>query len=431
MTTPERKEPHPNDYEDDEEFCFEDEEESDEKNSEEYPKNTWKVLIVDDEIEVHRITQRVLRNFEFEDKGLTLLSAYSAKESAEILQSHPDIAMILLDVVMEEKEAGLKFVELVRNEFKNNLVRIVLRTGQPGQAPEKEVIVKYDINDYQQKSELTSQRLFTVMVSTLRSFRDLTVKLHLETENMRLNTELNITRKLQKMVLPTEKELHDINELDISGFMEPAEEVAGDYYDVLKDNEHIKIGIGDVTGHGLESGILMLMVQTAVRTLLACQVDEPEKFLNILNRTIYDNVQRMNLDKNLTLSLLDYQEGNLHLTGQHEEVLVVRQGGKVERINTIDLGFIVGLKADIAPFVSHTNIQLKTGDGIVLYTDGITEAHNPKMELYGVECLCEVVSQNWRLTAKEIQQAIVADVKQFIGTQKVYDDITLLVLKQK
>ncbi|MDM8561195.1 SpoIIE family protein phosphatase [Candidatus Parabeggiatoa sp. HSG14] len=431
MTTPERKEPHPNDHEDDEEFCFEDEEESNEKDSEEHPKNTWEVLIVDDEVEVHRITQRVLRNFEFEGKELTLFSAYSAKEAVKILRSHPDIAMILLDVVMEEEDAGLKFVELVRNEFKNNLVRIVLRTGQPGQAPEKEVIVKYDINDYQQKSELTSQRLFTVMVSTLRSFRDLTVKLYLETENMRLNTELDITRKLQKMVLPTDKELHDINELDISGFMEPAEEVAGDYYDVLKDNGQVKIGIGDVTGHGLESGVLMLMVQTAVRTLLACQIDEPERFMNILNRTIYDNVQRMNLDKNLTLSLLDYQEGNLHLTGQHEEVLVVRQGGKVERINTIDLGFIVGLKADIAPFVSHTNIQLKTGDGIVLYTDGITEARNVDKKFYGVERLCDVISRHWHLTAHEIQQAVIEDVRQFIDTQKVLDDITLLVLKQK
>ncbi len=157
----------------DDELCFADE---DPAVLEEHSKDTWKVMIVDDEAEVHRITERVLRNFDFEGKKLTLFSAYSAKEAAEILRANPDIATILLDVVMEEEDAGLKFVELVRKGFKNSLVRIILRTGQPGQAPEREVIVKYEINDYQQKSEMTSLRLFTVMVSTLRSFRDLSTK---------------------------------------------------------------------------------------------------------------------------------------------------------------------------------------------------------------------------------------------------------------
>ena len=84
----------------------------------------------------------------------------------------------------------------------------------------------------------------------------------------------------------------------------------GDYYDVLVENGQVKIGIGDVTGHDLESGVLMLMVQTTVQALLLACIDNPEKFLNIINRTIYKNVQRMETDKNLTLSLLDYQEGH-------------------------------------------------------------------------------------------------------------------------
>ncbi|MEK8020052.1 MAG: SpoIIE family protein phosphatase, partial [Candidatus Parabeggiatoa sp.] len=169
----------------------------------------------------------------------------------------------------------------------------------------------------------------------------------------------------------------------------------------------------------------------AVQSLLESGIKDSENFLKILNRVIYNSVHRMQLDKNLTLSLLDYHEGVLQLTGQHEDVLVVRQGGKIERVNTMDLGFMLGVIPNIAHILSHLEFQLQPGDGIVLYTDGITEARNPKMELYEIERLCNVVSQSWHLTAQEIQQAVVADVKQYIDTQEVFDDITLLVLKQK
>jgi serine phosphatase RsbU (regulator of sigma subunit) len=282
-------------------------------------------------------------------------------------------------------------------------------------------------------------------VTTHLHIRDLTLKLQkrnqeimrlneqLKDENLRMKSELKVAHRLQQMALPVESELKQIKELDIVGFMEPAENVGGDYYDVLPYNGkgQIKIGIGDVTGHGLESGVLMLVVQTAVQSLLESGISDSEQFLNVLNRIIYNSVRRMRTDKNLTLSLLDYKDGRLRVTGQHEEVLVVRQGGKIERVDTLNLGFIIGVVPDTAAFVSHLDIQLQPGDGIVLYTDGITEARNFNKKLYGVERLCEVVSRHWHLAAKEIQQAIIKDVRQFIGEQKVFDDITLLVLKQQ
>ncbi len=252
----------------------------------------------------------------------------------------------------------------------------------------------------------------------------------LKEENLRMSAELEVTRQLQQMVLPKEDELQQIEGLDIAGFMEPAEEVGGDYYDVLQHNGHVKIGIGDVTGHGLESGVLMLMVQMAVRTLLINDVSDSETFLSVLNRAVFDNVRRIQTDKNLTLSLLDYEAGTLRLTGQHEDVLLVRKDGNVELIDTFELGFMVGVKPDISAMVSQMEIQLQPGDGIVLYTDGITEAQNMDEEQYGIERLCEVVSHNWQQSALGIQQAIVADVRQYISEQKVFDDITVLVLKQ-
>lgn len=252
----------------------------------------------------------------------------------------------------------------------------------------------------------------------------------LREENLRMGAELDITRRLQQMMLPKEYELSQIKGLDIAGFMEPATEVGGDYYDVLQHNGQIKIGIGDVTGHGLESGVMMLMVQMAVRTLLANNVTDPDICLKVLNQALYDNVKRMNSDKNLTLSLMDYENGKLRFAGQHEEVLVVRANGEVERIDTLNLGFMVGMQSNIDPFIKRSEVHLQVGDGVVLYTDGITEAWNAYNEMYGIERLCDVISNNWHLSAKTIEKAVIQDVRQFIQDQPLEDDVTLLVMKQ-
>lgn len=253
----------------------------------------------------------------------------------------------------------------------------------------------------------------------------------LQADNLRMRSELDITKRLQQMILPKSSELESVKGLDIAGFMEPADEVGGDYYDVLNHNGSVKIGIGDVTGHGLESGMLMLMVQTAVRTLQEVQETNPVRFMDVLNRTIYKNIQRMDSGKNLTLSLIDYSNGELKLTGQHEEVIVVRNNGEVELLDTTDLGFPIGLDDEIADFVDQQKVHLEVNDVAVLFTDGITEAEDLHGNLYGIEKLCEVIKQNRHLSAAEIKDAVINDVRSHIGLQQVFDDITLLVLKQK
>ncbi len=252
----------------------------------------------------------------------------------------------------------------------------------------------------------------------------------LKDENLRMGAELNIARQLQQMVLPNPEELENLEGIDVAGFMEPADEVGGDYYDVLHTDGVVTIGIGDVTGHGLESGILMLMTQTAVRTLQEIKERDPIKFLDTLNRTLYRNVQRMNSEKNLTLAILNYSEGRVSISGQHEETIVVRAGGEIELIDTMDLGLPIGMDDDITDFIDHIMVELNCGDGVVLYTDGIPEAFNIEKKQYGMDRLCQVISRNWHLSAKEIKQTVIDDVRNFIGKQKVFDDITLLVLKQ-
>lgn len=138
-----------------------------------HAEKPWKLLLVDDEPEIHEVTRLVLGNFRFEGKPLQFLSAYNVDQAKRLLQTHEDIAATLLDVVMETDTAGLDLVKYIRDELNNHQIRIVLRTGQPGQAPEHEVISNYDINDYKEKTELTSQKLATVMFASLRAYRDI------------------------------------------------------------------------------------------------------------------------------------------------------------------------------------------------------------------------------------------------------------------
>ena len=250
-------------------------------------------------------------------------------------------------------------------------------------------------------------------------------------ENVRMGAELNVARRLQQMILPEAKELAQIADLDIAGFMEVASEVGGDYYDVIQQNGRITIGIGDVTGHGLESGVMMIMAQTAVRTLVATNEYSPVKFLQAVNQVIYQNAQHMSPGKNLSLVLLDYENGQLQISGQHEEVLVVRSDGRVERIDTVDLGFPIGMIDNIDAFVAQTQIPLNSGDTVVLYTDGITEAEGDSRKLYGLDRLIQMVHHHRASSASDIRHSVIEDVRLHIGTHIIQDDITLVVLKRR
>lgn len=132
----------------------------------------WHVLVVDDDEEVHSVTRYALRKVRFRDRPLHLLSAHSSAEALSLLTERPDIALVLLDVVMETDDAGLRLVRAIRRELNNATIRIILRTGQPGQAPEERVIVDYDVNDYKAKTELTAQKLFTAVIAALRAYDD-------------------------------------------------------------------------------------------------------------------------------------------------------------------------------------------------------------------------------------------------------------------
>jgi signal transduction histidine kinase/serine phosphatase RsbU (regulator of sigma subunit) len=377
--------------------------------------NGFKIMIVDDE----PINLQVLVNhLSLENYAIT--QATNGIEALEIMEKgfRPDL--ILLDVMMP-KMTGYEVTKKIRQMWQASELPVLLLTAKNRVS---DLVAGFDAgaNDY-----LTKPVEKDELLARIRTHLNL---LHLTTENLRLTTELDITRKMQKMLLPKPEELKKIKDLEIAGFMEPAAEVGGDYYDVIPHIDGVKIAIGDVTGHGLESGVLMMMAQMAVRTLLESNITDPIQFLNLLNLAVFGNLQRMNSDKNMTIVLLDYHAGKCQISGQHETIILVSHRGELKLIDTIDLGFPIGLEKNITDWVNQTEIDLYPGDVMILYTDGITEAENMNREQYGLQRLIGVVTKHYLLSAEEIKQVVIDDLKQHIGTQKVYDDITLLILKK-
>ncbi|MCP4109582.1 MAG: PAS domain S-box protein, partial [Desulfobacteraceae bacterium] len=208
------------------------------------------------------------------EKGLT----ESCNSSAENLFGYraDELAGFSPDQLINEPERSLL----------HDIIDSYLKSGDSEklkQAPGEASALHRDSTSFPLEIRLNEMHLRErcIIICVLSDISERKQNEELKTENLRMSTELDVTRRLQQMILPTPDELQQIEGLDIVGYMKPAAEVGGDYYDVLRHNGSVKIGIGDVTGHGLESGVLMLMTQTAVRTLLTSGEKDPARFLDI------------------------------------------------------------------------------------------------------------------------------------------------------
>lgn len=204
------------------------------------PDLIWRVMIVDDDPDVHSATTFALNNLKIQHRPLDFVHAYSAAEAKEILKKEPDIAVILLDVVMEQEDAGLQLVNVIRNELGSSDVRIILRTGQPGYAPEIEAIRDFDINDYKTKSELTRTKLFTTVTAAIRSYEQI--------------CSINAQKRASDITMRSSREL--VSTTDLTEFCAVAVQSLFDYFQqpalnlllLKQDDPHSKLSI--VIGNG-------------------------------------------------------------------------------------------------------------------------------------------------------------------------------------
>lgn len=242
----------------------------------------------------------------------------------------------------------------------------------------------------------------------------------------RIAEELAIAQRVQSSILPRSPKLEN---LTIASAMIPAEDVGGDYYDVLPFAGGGWIGIGDVSGHGLNAGLVMLLLQSAMSTLARVQPSAvPSHMLAVLNDVIYDCVRhRLGRTDHITFTLLRYSaNGQVLFSGAHDFILVCRaETGEVERIATP--GTWLAALANVRDANQDSILVLKNGDIMVLYTDGIIEAANAKRELFDIDRLCATIKQVRQADPAAIRDHILNTVHGWMHKQE--DDMTLLVMR--
>ena len=245
------------------------------------------------------------------------------------------------------------------------------------------------------------------------------------TEQQRMQKELEIATRLQMSILPNAPRMPGV---EIAARMIPADEVGGDYYDVLGDARGGWIGIGDVAGHGLTAGVVMMMIQGIVSSLVRERPDaSPSQLVSALNRVLYENIhERLGQDEHVTLTLLRYDAtGKVRFAGAHEEMIVVRKAGGIDRVHTP--GTWVGAIPDVSKAISDSTLELRPGDILVLYTDGIIQAMDAKGEQFGMDRLCDAVDARRAASVDDICDHVVDAVARFRKEQ--VDDVTILVLR--
>lgn len=247
-------------------------------------------------------------------------------------------------------------------------------------------------------------------------------------EKERLEGELEIAARIQTSILPRDL---SVASLDIAARMVPADEVGGDYYDVLEVDDGAWIAIGDVSGHGLESGLIMLMVQTAVASLVRANPDgSPADIVRELNRVIYENVvNRMEVGRHMTLTLIRvHDDGRVVFAGAHMDMALLRSGAD-ECEAVLTPGTWVAIVDDVDAITEDTTEQLQDGDLMVVYTDGVTEAMDAGGEQFGFERLCAALEGAAAGSSQHICEALFAAVVEHTDVQQ--DDISVLVMRYR
>ena len=235
--------------------------------------------------------------------------------------------------------------------------------------------------------------------------------------------EMQVAYKIQTMLLPRNPVLPGY---EVIGSMMPASEVGGDYYDVIQQDGRVWLAIGDVAGHGIPAGLIMMMARTALRSLIQSQPDrDVDEILAAVNRILYADIQKISQTRYMTLSLLCISEATIRYAGLHLDFLIHRAADhRLERIAT--QGMWLGVMEEIGEYLEVGTIELQADDTLFLFTDGIIESFSPEGSMYGQERLERIFLQYAQSSLTEIHQTLIADLNHF----RCNDDITLLLMKR-
>lgn len=236
--------------------------------------------------------------------------------------------------------------------------------------------------------------------------------------------EMQLAKKIQTVLLPKNPMMQGYQVL---GYMQTAEEVGGDYYDVINTGDHDWFVIGDVSGHGVSAGLVMMMVQTATHILLRHSPNtEPSELLTSINETIANNIRQLGEDRYMTITVFAaHQKGRFIYSGLHQDILIYRaETDKVEAVETE--GIWLGVVDDIDGMGSDRAIELQQNDVLLLYTDGVVEAVDSAGKMYGHEKLSAALKVSGTKSVEEIRDAIISDLEGY----KKDDDVTILILKR-
>jgi serine phosphatase RsbU (regulator of sigma subunit) len=238
--------------------------------------------------------------------------------------------------------------------------------------------------------------------------------------------EMEIASRIQTALLPDKEKMSG---LEISAIMLPAKEVGGDYYDVIENENGYKwITIGDVSGHGVDSGLIMMMAQTSILTAINNDPEcKPSDVLNLVNKVMRENISRLVSDHFMTMMAIRFKDSKMMIAGKHQDIVIYRSAlNKTETIS--NKGTWLGVVDDMRNYVHDVEIPLEDGDMVLLFTDGITESENTSGEMYGQKRLEVALNQYADLPVKKIVDKIIQKVESF--QEKQQDDMTLLILKK-
>ena len=407
----------------------------------------WKVLVVDPEEEVHSLTRRALRDMQFGDRGVEVLNAYSAKEALDLIAGHKDIAVAIIDMLLKQERTGIDLVHTIRRELKEKLLRIILHAEEDNGTPEEGLIVDYDINDYKGAREFSAGKLRSALISAFRSYQDLRTISHLNKSlerkvrdrthalseaNLKLrayitrleNDQAAGSRMQQKLLPDTQKTFGDCT---FSSLIYSSMYLSGDFLDYFEiDEEHIGFYMADVSGHGISSAFITVLLKNYIDVHLENYLNEGEELIfhpHMLMKRLNNELLRESFGKYLTIfyGIIDLQRDTLRYTncGQFPYPLL-RDRGRVEPLSRT--GTPVGLFSE--PEFIEEEISISRHAALLLVSDGILEVMSNGTIRERLDTLNAIFTRTG-LSLQEISEQL--------GVQKKYsipDDVTFLMMKR-